>query len=52
MPLLQAHLRDIEARLDPGLHLLIWTSLNIDGYLHHLSQVWCMNSIFYNLNSH
>ncbi|KAK9794950.1 hypothetical protein WJX73_010224 [Symbiochloris irregularis] len=34
--LLKPHMDDIEARLRPGAYLLTWTSLNIDGYLHHL----------------
>ena len=37
--LLKPHLEDIEARLKPGAYLLTWTSLNIDGYLHHLHMV-------------
>ena len=37
--LLKPHLEDIEARLKPGAYLLTWTSLNIDGYLHHLHTV-------------
>ena len=39
-PLLAGHLADIETKLKPGLHILTWTSLNIDGYLHHLHQVF------------
>ena len=37
--LLRPHLEDIEAKLKPGAYLLTWTSLNIDGYLHHLHMV-------------
>lgn len=37
--LLKPHMDDIEARLRPGAYLLTWTSLNIDGYLHHLHTV-------------
>ncbi len=37
--LLRPHVEDIEAKLKPGAFLLTWTSLNIDGYLHHLHMV-------------
>lgn len=37
--LLRPHMEDIEAKLKPGAYLLTWTSLNIDGYLHHLHMV-------------
>ena len=38
-PLLAGQLADIDTKLKPGLHILTWTSLNIDSYLHHLHQV-------------
>ena len=38
-PVLAAHLDDIEWKLSPGLRLLTWSSLNIDGYLHRIHQV-------------
>lgn len=38
-PLLAAHLDDLEQKLQPGLYLLTWTSMNIDGYLHRIHQV-------------
>ena len=33
------HLDAVEAALAPGLGLLTWTSLNIDGYLHRVHLV-------------
>ena len=38
-PLLAAHLEDLQDKLQPGLLVLTWTSLNIDGYLHRFDQV-------------
>jgi dynein heavy chain len=36
--MLMGHLGNIEDKLKPGIYVLTWTSLNIDGYLHHLHQ--------------
>jgi hypothetical protein len=38
-PLLQPHLEDLADKLQPGLLVLTWTSMNIDGYLHRFHQV-------------
>ena len=35
-PLLGPHLDDLERRLQPGMYILTWTSMNIDGYLHRI----------------
>lgn len=32
-------LDDMDRKLAPGMELLTWTSLNIDGYLHRVHQV-------------
>lgn len=32
-------LDDVDRKLAPGMELLSWTSLNIDGYLHRVHQV-------------
>lgn len=41
-PLLQPHLDDLADKMQPGLLVLTWTSMNIDGYLHRFHQVgWC-----------
>jgi len=32
-PLLQPHIADLELKVQPGLYVLTWTSMNIDGYL-------------------
>ncbi|MEW5318622.1 MAG: hypothetical protein WDW38_009830 [Sanguina aurantia] len=37
-PLLRPHLDDMEKKIAPGFHLLTWTSMNIDGYLHRFKQ--------------
>ena len=34
--LLVPHLEDLEYKLKPGMVTLTWTSMNIDGYLHHV----------------
>ncbi len=34
--LLLPHLEDLECKLRPGMVTLTWTSMNIDGYLHHV----------------
>ena len=36
-PLLHPHLRDFERRLEPGLKVLTWTSMNIDAFLHSMA---------------
>jgi len=36
--LLVPHLEDLEYKLRPGMVTLTWTSMNIDGYLHHVHQ--------------
>lgn len=38
-PLLRPHLEDMERKVAPGLFVLQWTSMNIDGYLHRFKQV-------------
>ena len=35
-PLLGPHQEDLDYKLRPGLVTLTWTSMNIDGYLHHV----------------
>jgi dynein heavy chain, axonemal len=37
-PLLRPHLDDMERKVAPGLSLLTWTSMNVDGYLHRFKQ--------------
>ena len=37
--LLAPHLESLAAKLQPGLLVLTWTSLNIDGFLHRYHQV-------------
>lgn len=37
-PLLQPHLDDLQDKMQPGLLVLTWTSMNIDGYLHRFHQ--------------
>ena len=37
-PLLQPHLDDLADKMQPGLLVLTWTSMNIDGYLHRFHQ--------------
>ena len=39
-PLLRLHLDDLDNKIQPGMSILTWTSMNIDGYLHHIYQVW------------
>lgn len=36
--LLVPHLEDLEYKLRPGMNILTWTSMNIDGYLQHVHQ--------------
>lgn len=38
-PLLKPHIADLEQKLAPGLTVLSWMSLNIDGFIHMLTQV-------------
>lgn len=38
-PLLKPHIADLEQKLAPGLTVLSWMSLNIDGFIHLLTQV-------------
>ena len=38
-PLLRPHLLDMETKIAPGFSLLVWTSMNIDGYMHRFKQV-------------
>ncbi len=38
-PLLRPHLDDLDQKIKPGAYILNWTSMNIDGYLHHIHQV-------------
>lgn len=33
-PLLRPHMEDMLRKIAPGLVMLTWTSMNIDGYLH------------------
>lgn len=37
-PLLKPHIDDLEKKIAPGLTILCWTSLNVDGYIHRLTQ--------------
>lgn len=37
-PLLQPYLDDLADKMQPGLLVLTWTSMNIDGYLHRFHQ--------------
>lgn len=34
--ILSAHIDDLDLKLQPGLVTLTWTSMNIDGFLHHV----------------
>ena len=36
--LLKPHMEDLEKKLLPGMYILTWTSMNIDGYLHQVHQ--------------
>jgi len=38
-PLLKPHLEDMEKKVAPGMFILTWASMNIDGYLHRFKQV-------------
>lgn len=38
-PLLKPHLEDLEKKVAPGLFILTWASMNVDGYLHRFKQV-------------
>ena len=38
-PLLGPHLDDLEKKLAPGMYILTWTSMNIDGYLDARAQI-------------
>lgn len=40
-PLLKPHLENLEQKMKPGMTILLWTSMNIDGYLHHIHSVRC-----------
>lgn len=40
-PLLKPHLEDMEKKIAPGMFILTWASMNIDGYLHRFKQVCC-----------
>eukprot|EP00899_Mesostigma_viride_P009796 jgi/Mesvir1/18818/Mv04309-RA.2 len=35
-PLLGPHLDDLDKKIQPGMFILTWTSMNIDGYLHRI----------------
>lgn len=37
-PLLKPHIADLEQKLAPGLTVLSWMSLNIDGFIYLLTQ--------------
>eukprot|EP01028_Stygiella_incarcerata_P006636 TRINITY_DN270_c0_g1_i1.p1 TRINITY_DN270_c0_g1~~TRINITY_DN270_c0_g1_i1.p1 ORF type:complete len:4523 (-),score=1222.92 TRINITY_DN270_c0_g1_i1:192-13760(-) len=37
-PIMQPHLNDLERKIQPGMTVLTWTSMNIDGYLHRIHQ--------------
>ena len=36
-PLLKPHLDDLDKKIQPGMLMLTWQSMNIDGYLHRIS---------------
>ena len=38
--LLRPHLEDVDNKIQPGAVILTWASMNIDGYLHHIHQVY------------
>jgi hypothetical protein len=45
-PLLKPHLEDMEKKVAPGMFILTWASMNIDGYLHRFKQVGnCCNAL-------
>jgi dynein heavy chain len=48
-PLLKPHLEDMEKKVAPGMFILTWASMNIDGYLHRFKQV-CGSSILHGLH--
>jgi dynein heavy chain len=35
-PMMKPHLENMEKKIHPGIYMLTWTSMNIDGYLHHV----------------
>jgi len=35
-PIIQPHLEDLDRKIQPGMMLLTWQSMNIDGYVHRL----------------
>ena len=37
-PLLKPHIDDLEKKIAPGLSVICWTSLNVDGFIHLLTQ--------------
>lgn len=37
--LLRPHLADLDEKIRPGMQVLTWTSMNIDGYVHRFHQV-------------
>jgi dynein heavy chain len=37
-PLLKPHIDDLDKKIAPGLSVLSWTSLNVDGFIHLLTQ--------------
>ena len=38
-PLLKPHLDDLDKKIQPGMLMLTWQSMNIDGYLQRIHQV-------------
>lgn len=37
-PLLAPHVEEMEKKIQPGMYILTWTSMNIDGYLNRVTQ--------------
>eukprot|EP00762_Andalucia_godoyi_P000483 ANDGO_03248.mRNA.1 Dynein gamma chain len=35
-PIISPHLEDLDKKIQPGMTILTWTSMNIDGYLHRV----------------
>ncbi len=46
-PLLRPHLMDMEQKLAPGMFVLTWTSMNIDGYLHRWAWLAALLIVLY-----
>eukprot|EP00854_Cymbomonas_tetramitiformis_P001067 gene1068-1616_t len=49
--LLGPHIDDLERKISPGMYILTWTSMNIDGYLSRIHQgMGCLEELIYKIN--